>query len=441
MSRAMFTGRTILAAAALVLLGAFAPVQAFNIQRVTSDGGIEAWLIEDHANPIIAMNFAFKGGAAMDPEAKAGLSNMAVSLLDEGAGDMDSQTYQGKLEDLGISLGYGAGDDAVHGHLKTITDNRDTAFSMLALSLTKPRFDADAIERIRGQILADLARQQQDPQAIAGRALAKALYPDHPYGRATEGVEDTVKAITAADLKDYVPHRLGRDRLLIGVVGDITADQLKPLLDSTFGALPDKADPIEVPEVKANATGRVEVIRRQIPQSVVLFGEQGLKRTDPDWYTAYVMNYILGGGGFSSRLMTEVRVKRGLAYGVSSGLSPYQHGALLDGGTASRNEKTAQTIALIREEWQKMADGGVTDQELADAKTYLIGSYPLQMDSTASIAGILVAIQMDQLGLDYLDRRAAFIQRVSADDVKRVAKSLLDSKALSFVVVGNPAGL
>ena len=428
-------------AAALLLTAWIAPAQAFDIQRVVSDGGVEAWLIEDHANPIIAMNFAFRGGAAMDPAEKGGLSNMAVSLMDEGAGDMDSQTFQGKLEDLGISLGYSAGDDSIYGHLKTVTDNRDTAFSMLAQSLTKPRFDQDAIERIRGQILADLAHQQQDPQAIAGRALSKTLYPDHPYGRASEGVEASVKAISRDDLTAWPTHRLGRDRLIIGVVGDLTAAQLKPLLDSTFGGLPEKADPVAVPEVQATSTGHVEVIRRQIPQSVVLFGEQGVKRTDPDWYAAYVMNYVLGGGGFSSRLMTEVRVKRGLAYGVSTGLSPYQHGALLDGGTATRNEKTAQSIALIRSEWQRMAEGGITAQELADAKTYLIGSYPLQMDSTASIASILVAIQMDNLGIDYLDRRAALIDKISAEDVQRVAKRLLDSKALTFVVVGNPAGL
>jgi len=441
MSRAMTTGRSVLAAAALLLLGGLTPAQAFNIQRVSGDSGVEAWLIEDHANPIIAMNFAFRGGAALDPADKAGLTNMAVSLLDEGAGDMDSQSFQGKLEDMGISLGYSAGDDAVYGHLKTVSDNRDTAFSMLAASLSKPRFDADAVERIRSQILADLSRQQQDPQAIAGRALAKVLYPDHPYGRAAEGVEETVKAITADDLKAIPPHRFGRDHLIIGVVGDITPEQLKPLLDATFGPLPDQSDAIAVPEVKANATGHVEVIRRQIPQSVVLFGEQGLKRTDSDWYAAYVMNYILGGGGFSSRLMTEVRVKRGLAYGVSTGLSPYQHGALLDGGTATRNEKTAESIALIRQEWQKLAESGVTAQELADAKTYLIGSYPLQMDSTASIASILVAIQMDNLGIDYLDRRSQLVQKVSLEDIKRVAQSLLDSKALSFVVVGNPAGM
>lgn len=439
MSRVMT--KSLYLAATLLLTAWIAPAQAFNIQRVVSDGGIEAWLIEDHANPIIAMNFAFRGGAAMDPADKGGLSNMAVSLMDEGAGEMDSQTFQGKLEDLGISLGYSAGEDSIHGHLKTVTDNRDTAFSMLALSLTKPRFDQDAIERIRGQILADLSRQQQDPQAIAGRALAKTLYPDHPYGRASEGVEASVKAISRDDLTAWPAHRLGRDRLIIGVVGDMTAAQLKPLLESTFGALPEKADPVEVPEVQANATGHVEVIRRQIPQSVVLFGEQGLKRTDPDWYAAYVMNYVLGGGGFSSRLMTEVRVKRGLAYGVSSGLSPYQHGALLAGGTATRNEKTAQSIALIRAEWQRMAESGLTPQELADAKTYLIGSYPLQMDSTASIASILVAIQMDNLGIDYLDRRANLIGKISLEDVQRVAKRLLDSKGLTFVVVGNPAGL
>jgi len=430
-----------LAAALLVAGLSSAANAAFDIQKVTSDNGIEAWLVEDHANPIIAMNFAFRGGAAMDPADKGGLSNLAASLFDEGAGDMDSQAFHGQLEDLGIGFGLSADHDAIRGHLKTITANRDTAFSLLALALSKPRFDAEAIERMRGQILADLAHQQQDPDAIAGRALTKALYPEHPYGRAVEGTEDSVKQITADDLKAWPAHRLGRDRLIIGVVGDITPEQLKPLLDSSFGALPAQADPIEVPEVQAAATGKVEIIRRPIPQSVVLFGQQGLKRTDPDWYAAYVMNYILGGGGFSSRLMTEVRVKRGLAYGISTGLSPYQHGALFDGGTATRNEKTAQSIALIRQEWQKMAEDGVTAQELADAKKYLIGSYPLQMDSTGSIAQILVAIQMDNLGRDYLERRSSLIQNITIDDIKRVARKLLDNKSLLFVVVGEPSGL
>lgn len=434
--------KTLLLAASIVLLAGFAPAaDAFDIHKVVSDGGVEAWLVEDHSNPIIAMNFAFTGGAAMDPDDKAGLSNMAASLLDEGAGEMDGQTFQGRLEDLGIGLDFSVDDDAIRGRLKTVTANRDAAFSLLALAMTRPRFDQDAVERIRGQILADLARQQQDPEAIAAIALGKALYPEHPYGRTTEGTESSVKAVTVDELKAWPVHRLGRDRLIVGVVGDITPEQLKPLLDGAFGALPEKADAIGIPEVRVAATGKTEIIRRQIPQSVVLFGQQGLKRTDPDWYAAYVMNYILGGGGFSSRLMTEVRVKRGLTYGIGTGLQPYRHGALLTGSTATRNEKTAQSIALIRQEWQKMAETGVTEQELADAKKYLIGSYPLQMDSTVSIAGILVAIQADGLGIDYLDRRNALIQKVTRDDVKRVASTLLDEKALVFVVVGDPRGL
>lgn len=436
----MRSWRGLAAAAALFLLPQM-PAQAFTIQQVVSDSGVEAWLIEDHSNPIIAMNFAFRGGAALDPADKTGLSNMVASLLDEGAGEMDSQTFQGKLEDLGISLGYSAGSDQLHGHLKTITDNQAVAFDLLAQSLTKPRFDADAVDRIRGQILSELAHEQQDPQAIAGRALAKMMYPDHAYGRGVSGVETTVNAITAEDLRAYLPRRLARDRLIIGVVGDISAQALKPLLDSTFGGLAAKGDDQLVPDVAANAAGKVEVIRRAIPQSVVLFAQQGVTRTDPDWYAAYVMNYILGGGGFSSRLMTEVRVKRGLAYGVSSSLAPMAHGALVEGGTATRNDRTAESIAIIRQQWQKLADEGVTANELADAKTYLIGSYPLQMDSTQSIASILVAIQQDHLGIDYLDRRSRLIQGVSADDIRRVAKRLLDAKALSFVVVGDPAGM
>jgi len=425
--------------AALSLLPSL-PAFAFDIQKVVSDKGVEAWLIEDHSNSIVALDFAFKDGAASDPDAKAGLSNMVSGLLDEGAGDLDSQAFHGKLEDLAISLSFSAGQDAVRGHVKTVTQNAQTAFDLLALSLSKPRFDGDAVERIRGQVLAELAHEAQDPNAVAGRTIARQLYPDHPYGRPEEGSAETVKAITAEDLKAYLPHRFAKDRLLVSVVGDMTPAQLKPLLDSSFGTLPETADPITVPEVQAHASGQTTVIRKAIPQSVVLFAQQGLKRSDPDWYAAYVMNYILGGGGFSARLMTEIRVKRGLTYGVSSGLAPYAHGGLIEGGLASRNDKTAEAISLVRKEWARMAEQGVSPQELADAKTYLIGSYPLQMDSTAAIASLLTAIQIDHLGVDYLDRRSAIINALSVDDIKRVARKYLDAKSLDVVVVGDPAG-
>lgn len=430
--------RRFLLAAAVALLPAL-PAHAFNVQRVVSPGGVEAWLVEDHSNPIIAVNFAFRGGATLDPAGKTGLAEMVSDLLDEGAGDLDSQAFQGKLEDLAISLSYSAGLDALYGHVKTVTVNRDTAFDLLRLSLTQPRFDTDAVDRIRGQVEAELARELADPNSIAQRAFAKTLYPDHPYGQPVDGDPETIKAITADDLKGWVGAHMGRDQLYVSVVGDISPTQLAPLLDSTFGGLPAHAQPIAVPEASPAATGKVDLIRRNIPQSVVVFGEQGLKRADPDWYAAYVMNYILGGGGFSSRLMTEVRVKRGLAYGVYTYLVPRDHSALIEGGVATRNDRVAESLQLIRDEWRRMAENGATAQELTNAKTYLNGSFPLQMDSTQSIASLLISIQMDKLGIDYLDRRAGLIDAVTVDDVKRVAKRLLDPQHLTAVVVGDPS--
>jgi zinc protease len=238
-----------------------------------------------------------------------------------------------------------------------------------------------------------------------------------------------------------VAAHLGRNTLTISVVGDISPAELGPLLDRTFGALPEKAAPVEVADVVPQANGKIEVIHRPIPQSIVMFGEQGLMRDDPDWYVAYVMNYILGGGGFSSRLMTEVRVKRGLAYGVYSYLLPRDHSALLAGSVATRNDRVKDSLQVIKDEWHRMAEGGVTPKELADAKTYLNGSFPLQLESTEAISGLLQVVQVEKLGIDYFDRRKTLIDKVTTADVKRVARRLLDADHLSFVVLGDPQGL
>ncbi|MGE5546104.1 MAG: M16 family metallopeptidase [Solirubrobacterales bacterium] len=433
--------RRLLALLPLFLLLAVAPAHAVTVERVVSPQGIEAWLVQDHSNPIIALDIAFRGGASTEPAAKAGLANMVAGLLDEGAGPYDSQTFQGKLEDLAIGLSFDAGKDAFRGHLKTLTEHRDTAFDLFRLALTEARFDKEPVERIRGQILTMLNRDLQDPNTVAVRDWFRQSFPGHPYATPVRGAPETVKAITTPDLKGWAGRQLARGNLVVGVVGDITPDQLGPLLDKTFGALPAKAAAVDVPDTTPKATGRVEVISRDIPQSVAVFGQPGIKRADPDWYIAYVMNYILGGGGFSSRLTEEVREKRGLAYSVYSYLQPFDHAGIIFGGVATENTRFGESLQLIRQEWARMREQGPTPEELANAKTYLTGSFPLQLDSTSSIAGLLVAMQLDHLGIDYLDKRNGFIQAVSLDDVKRVAGRLLDPAALSVVVVGKPAGV
>lgn len=410
------------------------------IQRVVSPGGVEAWLIEDHTNPILSVRFIFRGGAALDPAGKEGLAGMVSGLLDEGAGELDSMAFQRRLEDLSVGLSFSAGFDSFSGTLRTLTEYREEAFELLRMALVEPRFDGDPVERIRSQLLAGLAENAENPNYLAGRAWWSAAYPDHPYGRPRGGTIETVKAIAVEDLRAFAGRRFARDNLVIGVVGDVNAKELARHLDRTFGGLPPKAAPWRIAEATPKTAGGIKIVRRQIPQSVVIFGQRGLKRDDPDFYAAYVMNYLLGGGSFSSRLYTEIREKRGLAYSVYSSLSPMRHSALIMGSVGTQNGRVKQTVDLIRAEWRRMAEDGITETELGAAKMFLTGSFPLRFNSSRRIAAMLAGIQIENLGIDYLDRRNSFIESVTVQDIGRVARDWLNADALTFVVVGDPDG-
>ena len=430
-----------LAAAVCILAAASVSAAAADIQRVVSPGGIEAWLIEDHTNPILSLRFAVRAGAAYDPAGKEGLAEMTAALLDEGAGELDSQAFQGRLQYASISLGFDAAMDNFSGGLRTLSRHRAEAFDLLRLALTQPRFDAEAVERIRAETLVAIAREAESPHRVAGQLWWRQSFPDHPYGRPSIGTAESVRTIARADLEGFVKDRLARDTLVVGVVGDIGPAELGPLLDRTFGHLPAKASPAAIRDVLPKNEGEIRVVRRANPQSVMIFGQRGLKRNDPDFYAAMVMNYILGGGTFNSRLYAEVREKRGLAYSIGTYLSPLDHTGLIIGSVGTRNSHVKQTIELIRAEWRRMAEGDVGQAELEDAKTFLTGSFALQFRNSSGIAQLLVAIQLDDLGIDYIDRRSKLIGAVTLDDVRRVAKQLLDPAALSFVVVGEPVGL
>jgi zinc protease len=431
------TGALALAAGIGLTALAAGPAEAVQIQRVVSPGGIEAWLVEEQAVPLIAVNFAFKGGNAQDPDGKAGLANLLSTLLDEGAGEMDGQEFQGRLEDLSIRLAFEDSRDAFYGEMKTLSAHRDEAFDLLRLSLTKPRFDDDAVERMRVQAISGLRREKRDPDTVASRLWARSIFPNHPYGRPANGDEASVAAITGQDLRDYHGRVFARDGLKIGVVGAIDAKTLAPLLDRVFGDLPARQRLTPVAEVTPLSGLTVsETIPN--PQTVIRLSAEGLKRKDPDFIAAYVMNHILGGGSFSSWLYTEVREKRGLAYSVYTSLAPYDHAGLFYGGLGTRADRAAESIRVIRDEIKRMAEVGPTPAELDKAKSYLTGSYALRFDTSDKIAGQLLAIQMDDLGLDYIDKRNALIEAVTLADVKRVAARLL-SKPLTVVTVG-PGG-
>jgi zinc protease len=439
--RALAAGVLLLVAAPAAMLAlAASAAGAMTIERVVSPGGIEAWLVRDHALPLIALEFAFRGSADQDPAGKPGVANMATSLLDEGAGPYDAAAFQGRLENKAIELSFRAGRDHLRGTLRTLKDNRDEAFDYLRLALTEPRFDAPAVERIRAQIVSRLQREATSPNDIASRNWWAAAFPDHPYGRPVNGTLESLPRITVDDLRAYVRRALARDTLKLAVVGDIDAETAGKLIDRTFGALPAKAELAPVADVVPQGLGRTIVVHLDVPQAVVTFGGPGIARSDPDFMAAYIVNHILGGGSFSSRLYREVREKRGLAYGVSDHLLWLDHTALLLGGTATRADATGESIEVIEREFRRMAEEGPTEAEFDKAKTYLKGSFALGLDTSNRIASQLVQMQLDDLGIDYIARRPGLIDAVTLDDAKRVAKRLLDP-GLLVTVVGRPQGV
>jgi zinc protease len=417
-----------------------APASAMTIERVKSPGGIEAWVVRDAAVPLIAVDFSFGGGTDQDPKDKAGLASLAASLLDEGAGSLDSKAFQEKLERRAIELSFRANRDAFRGTLRTLKENRDEAFEALRLALNEPRFDSEAIERMRAQTLSQLRRNSTNPNDIASRTWWANAFPNHPYGQPTSGTPETVAAIGVDDLRGYIRRVLARDNLKIAIVGDIDLETAGKLLDSTFGALPAKADLTPVPNVAPQGMGRRVVVELDVPQAVILFGGPGVARSDPDFMAAYVVNHILGGGSFSSRLYSEVREKRGLAYGISTSLVWLKHSAVLLGGTATRADATGETLKIIEAEFKRLATEGPTEDELAKTKTYLKGSFPLGLDTSSKIAAQLVQMQTDNLGIDYIERRPAMIDAITLADAKRAAKRLLDAGML-VTVVGRPQGV
>ncbi len=431
------------AAAALVLTVSAAPTAgAVDVERVESPGGITAWLVRDDTVPVTAIEFTFaEAGAVMDEAGKEGTANLAASLIDEGAGDLDSQTFQGRLNDLSIELRFSAGRTDFSGTFYTLNRYRDEAVDMLRLALTEPRFDEEPVARIRRQILSGLRQAESEPRSIAGKAMRRTVFAGHPYADPVEGTLETVPEVAVADMRRFVDRALTRDRLHIGVVGDITPAELKPILDEAFGGLPESGPRPEVPEARVEGPAGTVVVDNPVPQSTVLFAQRGLKLDDPDYYAGMVLNHILGGGSFESTLMQEIRVKRGLAYSVYSYLQPMEHAALLRGGLATENASVGRAIELVRQVFADLKKNGPAPEKVADAKTYLTGSYALRFTNSSAIAGQLAAMQRHDFGIDYIDERNGFIEAVTVDQVRDLARRLLTPEALTFVVVGQPDGV
>ena len=407
---------------------------ATKIQHLVSPGGIEAWFVQDATVPLVAMEYAFTGGSTQDPAGKSGVGYMTAETLDEGAGDLDSKTFHERLERRAIELSFSATRDYLRGSLRMLTENRDEAFGLLRLSLTAARFDAEPIERVRAQMLSNLRRESTNPVSIGSRRFWEQAFGTHPYARQPSGSLESVPAIQAADLKDYARRVLAKDTLKVAVVGDVDATTLGKLLDEAFGGLPAKADLIPVTDVEVVKPPKKFSEAVDVPQTSVLFGGPGIRRDDPDFMAAYIVNHILAGGTLSSRLYKEVREKRGLVYSVSESLIWMKHASVFAGTTATRADKATETLDTIAAEIARMGIEGPTQQELDEAKSYLKGSQMLALDTSSNIAAALLQYQTDTLGIDYIERRNGIVDAVTLDQAKRVARRIWGQGLLSVSI-------
>jgi zinc protease len=423
----------LIAGAVLLSLAATPSHAAAKIQRLISPGGIEAWFVQDATVPLIAMEYAFSGGAAQDPSGKSGVGNMVASLLDEGSGDLDSKTFHERLERRAIELSFSSTRDYFRGSLRMLKDNKDEAFDLLQMALTSPHFDTTDVERIRAQVLSGLRRDTTNPTSLASRKFLELAFGDHPYGRQGNGTLDSVPKIDVADMKDYVRRVIAKDSLRIAVVGDVDADTLGKLLDKTFGRLPAKASLTGIADVEATKPPQRAFVPLDVPQTVVTFGGPGVRRHDPNFMAAYVVNHILGGGS-SSRLYKEVREKRGLAYSVYESLLWMDRSALFIGNTGTRADRAGETVDAIEKEIRRMAEEGPTQKELGEAKSYLKGSQMLALDTSSKLAQALLQYQLDKLPIDYIEKRNAIVDAVTLDDAKKAAQKLWGQGLLTVIV-------
>ncbi len=426
--------------AALALICAVPAQAAVDIKEVTSPGGITAWLVEEHSIPFVSIEIRFKGGASLDAPGKRGAINLMTGLLEEGAAGLDAREFAARSEELAARFGFDVYNDSLSISASVLSENRDEALDLLRTAITEPSFDQVSIDRVKGQVFSIIRSDSTDPSSIANETFDALAFGDHPYATSINGTLESVGALTRDDLIAAKDRVMTRDRVYVSAVGDITADELGPLLDHLLGALP--ATGAEMPgRAPMDLTGGVTVVDFDTPQSVVMFGHEGIERFDPDFFPAYVMNQVLGDQGFSSRLMTEVREKRGLTYGIGSYLVPMDHAELYLGQFASANEKVAEAIDVVRQVWADTAANGVTEEELEQAKTYLTGEYALRWDGNATIAGILVGMQVQGLPIDYAETRNDKIEAVTLDDIRRVVARILRPDELRFVIVGKPVGV
>ncbi len=410
-----------------------------DIQQVTA-GTRTAWLIEDHSVPVVSLAWAWRGGAALDAAEHTGALAVGAALLTEGAGPLDNVAFADALRDQAIGLGFEAQRDGFEGGVRAPRDALPEAVRLANLAMRSPRLDPAAVTRVRGRALAGARSALETPRGQVGRAFWAAGFPNHPAGRPTGGTVETLTALPETAIREGLARQLRAEGMLVAAAGAITPAELTALLPALFEGLPAGAPPAPPPLPPFRDFGRL-VVEVPAPQSAILFGHDGLPVSDPDWEAASVVLRVLAGGGFSSRLMEAVRVRRGLAYGIGAGLDTLFARGIVTGSSATDNARVAETLAVTRAEWSRMAETGPTASELEDAVAFLTGSLPLGFTDSRRIAGTLLALQRNGRPRDWLNERADRLRALTPERTRDVARRLLRPEALSVAIAGRPEGV
>lgn len=417
--------------------GAIAGVK---VQTLKSPGGIEVWLVEERGLPIVNIEAVFRGGRSLEPAGKAGLARLTSYMMDEGAGDLGAQAFMAALADSAVNLSFGAEAENMTLSLSFLKEKSAEALHLGALALTKPRFDLDSVKRMKDAILVEQTQIEDDPASKADLVWWQMAFAGTPYGVNGAGDAASIKGMGRNDILAFHAKAFSRARLIAVIVGDIGPAEATSAVDALFGGLP-TGEPYSPGPPVAIAKPGVQIVERDVPQTVVVFGLPALKRNDPDFRALHTLNYMLGGGSFASRLMQEVRVKRGLVYSVNSSVTTLDRAGILFGTFATKNETAGEALNLVRAEIARLRDDGPSEQEVNDAKAYLTGSWPLSFDSNASTATQLLAIRRNDFPPDYADKRNAEIEALTTEKLRQIAKKYLDPDRMFVVVLGKPQGL
>jgi zinc protease len=408
--------------------------------RFIAPNGMTVLVLEQHFLPIVEIHALIKAGAAQDPPEKAGVANLVASLLDEGTTTRSSRQLAEQIDFVGGSLGAQAGEDYTTASARTLKKDIDLGFTLLADILQRPTFPKQEFERVRSQVLGEISSDNDDPGHVAMKAFNQLVFQNHPYRWPVNGTEETLGKVTLADVQNFYAKEYLPNQVILTIVGDVTVDQATTLVQTYFGSW--KKGVVQPRTVKKPAAidkKIVQLIEKDLTQSTIVIGHSGISRTNPDYYAVTVMNHVLGAGGFSSRLMDTIRDKQGLAYGITSHYDARAIPGSFWINLQTRTETTNQAISGVLIEMKAIREAPVSDQELADAKAFLMGSFPLRLDSTSKLAQVLAQVEFFGLGFDYFSQYPKWIERVTKEDVQRVAKQYLDPQHYALVVVGNIA--